>query len=215
MVLGCIIPEYGFIPADDNIMEYLQRAAVRVCPKLLITDMVSEASHFLQEIGVPVLYIDSGQFPAEVYPAEIPGNTFFNANCFFSPYRSGWDQGNAVALIEKNSVFDMPPTEGFADLRFYSMIQGTNPIQVSNAIKIFELTDTQIPFKLIQKIKAVESDNKADTVYVEKLHRKTAKLCAYYMEGQYKQTHAAVTSLHFFLGSVRPVHAEQNYKKTA
>lgn len=77
-------------------------------PSLVICDKMDDVSDKLIKSGVPVLFVDNGNFDKELYPEVIPGNSFFDLNRFYAPFRTSWDEGNAATL--RNLYFRIATT---------------------------------------------------------------------------------------------------------
>lgn len=197
ILLGCVIPEYGFVPSDDKLKNYIDDAMKKSKPDLLICDRIDEVSELFTKCGVPVLYIDNGGFDNNLYPDEIPGNTFFDLNTFYAPFRAGWDEGNCTTVID-GELFNQPENDGWADLRYYSCIQGKEPILRNKIIEKLGLTDINNSIRLIQRIKNKEEVTKNSTVYFEKMQTKKINDCVYYIDGKVNGTKTAVAAMKLF-----------------
>ncbi len=197
VLLGCVIPEYGFVPSDDKLMDYIDAAAEKMKPTLVICDRITEVSKHMTALGIPVLYIDNGGSENKLYPDEIPGNTFFDLNRFYAPFRSGWDEGNCATILEGELFMDNSD-EDFADFRYYSSIQGTMPLMKEEAVKELNITEIGNVLHLIQRVKNKQKVSKNSTVYFEKMQTKKINSCVYYLDGKACGTKVALTSMKFF-----------------
>lgn len=197
ILMGCVIPEYGFMPSDDKLADYIDSAIKKSKPDLIICDCINEISEYFGKCGVPVLYIDSGVFDDALYPDEIPGNTFFDFNTFYAPFRAGWDEGNCATLID-GDLFNHPQNDGWADLRYYACIQGKKPILRNKIIEKLNLTDINNCIRVIQRIKNKEKVTKNLTVYFEKMQTKKINDCIYYIDGKTNGTKTAVAAMKLF-----------------
>lgn len=195
ILTGCVIPEYGFIPSDDKIMDYIAAALNKLKPSLVICDRMDEVSDKLIAAGVPVLFIDSGAFDSTLYPEVIPGNSFFDLNRFYAPFRTSWDEGNSATLID-GELFD--GCEDFADLRWYSCIEDSTALLRSRVIERLGLTDIENSVRLIQRVKDKVKVSKNSTVYFEKTQKKCINDCVYYIDGRSKGVRTAVASMNLF-----------------
>lgn len=195
VVLGCVIPEYGFIPSDDKLLNYIDMAAEKMKPSLVICDSITDISKHISELGIPVLYMDNGNSKEELYPDTIPGNTFFDLNAFYAPFRAGWDEGNCATILE-GDLFK--GSEDFADLRYYACIQGTMPLMRSELVNELNLSNINNTIHLIQRVKNKQKVAKNSTVYFEKMQSKKINSCVYYIDGEVNGVKTAVTSMKLF-----------------
>lgn len=197
ILLGCVIPEYGFIPTDEKIMDYLENSLKKRKPSLIICDKIDHISKFLSENGVPVLYIDSGNFSEELYPEKIPDHSFFDLGTFYTPFRAGWDEGNCATVL-CGELFNEPKNDGFADLRYYASIQGSRGLFREKIIHILGLNNIKNTFHLIQKVKNRQLIQENASVYFERMQSKKINDLVYYVDGKVKETNTAVCSLNLF-----------------
>lgn len=195
ILTGCIIPEYGFIPTDEKILNYIDIAIEKMKPSLVICDKMDDVSDKLIKAGIPVLFVDNGNFDKEFYPEVIPANSFFDLNRFYAPFRTSWDEGNAATLIDGEMFADC---EDFADLRWYSAIEDSIGLLRDKVIDALNLTDNKNTVRLVQRIKNKQKISKNSTVYFEKMQKRCINDCVYYMDGKSQGTKIAVTSLNLF-----------------
>lgn len=195
ILTGCVIPEYGFIPEDGKITDYIDIAIEKMKPSLVICDKMDDVSDKLIKSGVPVLFVDNGNFDKELYPEVIPGNSFFDLNRFYAPFRTSWDEGNAATLIDGAMFGDC---DDFADLRWYSAIEDSIGLMREKVIERLDLTDTKNTVRLVQRIKNKKKISKNSTVYFEKMQKRCINDCIYYTDGKSNGTKVAVTSLNLF-----------------
>lgn len=195
ILTGCVIPEYGFMPSDDKILDYMDIAARKMKPSLVICDQMDEVSDKLTSYGIPVLYIDSGNFPKELYPEIIPGNSFYDLNRFYAPFRTSWDEGNSATLIDGDIFGDV---EDFADLRWYSCIEDSIALLKNKLTERLGIEKTENSIRLIQRIKDKVKISKNSTVYFEKTQKRCINECVYYIDGKVGDTRVAVVTMNLF-----------------
>lgn len=195
ILTGCVIPEYGFMPSDDKILDYIDIAAEKMKPSLVICDKMDEVSDKLTAFGIPILYIDSGNFDKELYPETIPGNSFYDLNRFYTPFRTSWDEGNSATLID-GDIFG--ECEDFADLRWYSCIEDSIALLKNKVTERLRLEKTENSLRLIQRIKDKVKVSKNSTVYFEKTQKRCINECVYYIDGKAGNTKVAVLSMNLF-----------------
>ena len=195
ILTGCIIPEYGFMISDDKIMDYIDIAINKMKPDLVICDKADGVSEKLIKSGIPVLFIDTGSFPEEFYPDIIPGNSFFDLNRFYAPFRTSWDEGNSATLID-GKIFS--ECGDFADLRWYSAVEDSTGLLKKEVIRKIGFTETENSVRLIQRVKDKVKVTKNSTVYFEKTQKKRINECIYYLDGKIGKTKAAIASLNLF-----------------
>lgn len=195
ILTGCIIPEYGFMITDKKIMDYIDIAINKMKPDLVICDKVDKVSNKLIKSGIPVLFIDSGNFPKNFYPDVMPGNSFFDLNRFYAPFRTSWDEGNCATLIDGEMFSEC---DDFADLRWYSAIEDSTGLLKKEVIKKMGFTETDNSVRLIQRVKDKVKVTKNSTVYFEKTQKKRINECIYYLDGKIRNTKAAIVSLNLF-----------------
>lgn len=87
------------------------------------------------ESGGRVLLFASPNLPAGMLAEDPdgidrPGNLRYNVYEFFTPFRTGWDHGNAATIIAEHSVMRNIPYEAFCDLQFFELIHGSAPFRV-------------------------------------------------------------------------------------
>ena len=197
VVLGCVIPEYGFNPTEENIGEYLALTLKKRKPAFMVTDMFDDVAKKMIENEVPVFFIDSGNFPESFYPERIPANAqFFDLNDFYSPFRSGWDEGNVATIIKGNTPFSKD--DYYADLRYFEMVDGAMPLSTNDVISEIGLSDADVQFRLIQKIKDKAKTTQNVSVYFEKIQKKKINDCFYFLKATAGKTPVMISSCNFF-----------------
>jgi len=199
VVLGCVIPEYGFNPTEDNIVGYLELTLKKRKPSFMITDMFDDVAKIMLENGVPVFFIDSGNFPESFYPEKIPANAhFFDLNNFYAPFRSGWDEGNVATIIKGNTCLCEEKEDTYADLRYFDMTDGAMPLLTKSVITEMGIKNPEVQFRLIQKIKDKSKTTKNISVYFEKIQKKKVNDCFYFMKGTINKTPVIISSCNYF-----------------
>lgn len=199
VVLGCVIPECGFEPSDDKIKLYIENAFKKRKPSFMITDVYDETAEIMIKNNIPVFFIDSGNFPKSFYPEKIPANNkFFDLNTFYTPFRSGWDEGNAATIIKANSYFCENQEDTYGDLRYFEMIDGSMPLLTKEVIKACDIKETDVQFRVIQKIKDMEKVEGNISVYFEKIQPKKINDCFYFIKGKINNTPCIISSCNFF-----------------
>ncbi len=196
MLLGCEIPEYGFVPSDEKLPEYLPAALRKGRPDALICDRIDDTARAFLRAGVPVLFLDSGEFPAEVYAGAKPEKAWFSCNTFFAPFRSSWEEGNCATVLE-GSLLRGNAEESYADVRWYSAVEGARPLLREALLKRLPLADTQNVFRVFRRVKK-RPKSKKEPVYFAEMQKKQLEDCVYYMDGRVEGTKTAVTSLRLF-----------------
>lgn len=196
VTLGCVIPEYNFDPTDDKIAFYIDGALNKTAPKLYITDKYDDTAMKMLESGVNVLILDDGKLKENCYPKAFPENTFFDLNRFYTPFRTGWDEGNAATVIKKDSIFYETEKCEFADLRFFGMTENSLPLNTEEFYKYAEISDYEDYFCVIQRLK--QNSGSSETVYFEKMNSRIAKKYSYFSTGEKNGATLCVTSLNFF-----------------
>lgn len=196
VTLGCVIPEYNFDPTDDKIAFYIDGALIKNTPALYITDKYDDTAMKMLESGVSVLILDDGKLKENCYPKAFPKNTFFDLNRFYTPFRTGWDEGNAATVIKKDSIFYETEKCEFADLRFFGMTENSLPLNTEEFYKYAEISDYEDYFCVIQRLK--QNSGSSETVYFEKMNSRIAKKYSYFSIGEKTGAKLCVTSLNFF-----------------
>lgn len=106
--------------------------ALRLMPSVVLSDQWDESTISCYEAGVPVLLIDTGHLPEGWITPELePGQSAHDSSRFYSSFRAGWDRGNLATIIEPSPLLDGYTHDGFCDLDFYAMIQGSRSMQPS------------------------------------------------------------------------------------
>ena len=196
MVLGCEIPEYGFMPSDAKLPVYLTAAMEKRKPDVLICDRIDDVSNAFLQAGVPVFFLESGEFPEEVYAGTKPENAWFSTNTFFAPFRSSWEEGNCATVLE-GSLLRRGAQDSCADLRWYRCIEGAKPLLREPLLQKLPLTDIQNVFRVFRRVKKqLKSGN--EPVYFAEMQKKQIEDCVYYMDGKVAGTKAAIVSLRLF-----------------
>lgn len=112
--------------------ERMTDTALRMSPTVLLGDRWDEQTRACYEAGIPVLLVDTGRLPEEwIVPELEQGLGAKDSSRFYSSFRAGWDRGNLATIIEHSPLLDGYMHEGFCDLDFYAMIQGSRSMQPS------------------------------------------------------------------------------------
>lgn len=194
VLLGCEIPEYGFEPSDGKIPTYLEWALKKCPPEIIIADQLDGIVHTFLKWGVPVLMVDNGRFPPEVYAASKPDNAFFSCNRFYAPFRSSWEEGNGATVLE-GELFGNDL--GFADLRYFSCIEGALPLLREQTLEHLGMQESGNALRLFRRVKHSRKSEE-EPIYFAQMNRKELENCIYYMDGICEGTSLAITTLNLF-----------------
>lgn len=139
---------------------------------LLIADRWTHHVEQWLQLGKNVLLLDNEHFPEDWYPdptgenapakdhmpddeaerSEIrPPRKIYDQNRFFAPFRSGWDQGNLGTIITEHPALAGFPHDGFCDLQFFTMIQGSRALEIEPVAARCDATAVTVPIRLIAK----------------------------------------------------------------
>lgn len=194
VLLGCEIPEYAFEPSDDKLPDYLERTLKKCLPEIAIVDQIDDVMRIFLKWGIPVLLLDSGRFPTEVYAILKPDNAFFSCNRFYAPFRSSWEEGNGATVLE-GALFEN--NLGFADLRYFSCIEGALPLVRTQTLKRLDMGESGDSLRLFRRIKPT-GKRKDEPIYFAQMNRKELQDCVYYVDGMCGTTPMAITTLNLF-----------------
>jgi hypothetical protein len=106
-------------------------------PAALIADRWSEALAAYVDRGGSALLIDTGHFPENWYAPRLASDKAYGADIqydiftLFSPFRTGWDHGNAATVIETHPALTGFPHAGFCDLQCFAMVQGARTLRTA------------------------------------------------------------------------------------
>ena len=105
---------------------------------LIIANVYDDVIKECIEKGCKVLLIDSESLPEEwMVPPVRKELGERDASRFFSSFRTGWDKGNLVTLVEADPLLGSFPQDGFCDLHFYDMVQSARVLQKEKVEDIF------------------------------------------------------------------------------
>lgn len=194
LLLGCEIPEYGFEPTDEKLASYLECALHKHRPEVVISDRMDGTTDCFLKQGVPVLFVDDGGFPAELYAPRRPEGAFFTCNTFYSPFRSSWEEGNGATVLD-SELFD--GEQGFADLRYFECIEGAMPLLRRQTLDRLGMEKERGALRLFRRVKRQRKTEK-EPIYFARTNEKELQDCVYYLDGAVNGTPLAVTSLHLF-----------------
>lgn|GEM_PF-3382801 len=100
---------------------------------VLISERWTDRVELWLREGGNVLLLDTERLPEPWYPQ--PTGEGEPARCdqnrLFAPFRTGWDQGNAATIVGDHPALGDFPHEGFCDLQFFAMIQGSRPLNTA------------------------------------------------------------------------------------
>lgn len=193
ILVGCEIPEYGFVPGDEKLEAYLEPAMEKGRPELLVTDRMDTVTESFLKRGVPVLILDGGCLPEELYAPRKPDGAFFTCNTFFAPFRSSWEEGNGATVLD-GRLFD---GDGFADLRYYACIEGAMPLLRAETVQSLGLEQEGDALRIFRRVKR-QRKTQDEPIYFAQMNQKELQDCVYYLDGTAKDTPLAITTLDLF-----------------
>ncbi|MBD3419778.1 MAG: hypothetical protein GF398_06655 [Chitinivibrionales bacterium] len=153
---------------------------------ILVTDSFNDYAREWSYAGKNLLYLDTGNFPANWYPGPMLGVTALQCEArdvskLYAPFRSTQDQGPVTTLIDKAECLGDMPHDGFCDLQFYGMIQDGRPFMTQ---KVFgdEAIKRSVIIRSICKLHAKDLGphglRTEDRAYLVEGERNGAKLLA-------------------------------------
>jgi len=101
-------------------------------PTAVIADRWTDALRDYTAAGGTVLLLDTGHFPAPWYAPADDRDRGYDLFAQFTPFRAGWDHGNAATVIEDHPSMGDFPHEGFCDLQCFAMVQGAKTLRVAH-----------------------------------------------------------------------------------
>ena len=109
----------------------------RIGHAVLVADRWTEAVDLWLQGGLGVLLLDTEKLPAAWYPDPTGEGQpdKHDQNRFFTPFRTGWDQGNAATIVSDHPAIGHMPHEGFCDLQFYAMVQGARALRTAAVLE--------------------------------------------------------------------------------
>lgn len=120
-------------PSGRETADYLSACP----PATVVADHWSGDLPAYVEGGGTVLLFDNGRFPEAWYAPRLASDKAYGAEIaydmftMFSPFRAGWDHGNAATLFEDHSVLSGFPQDGYCDLQCFCMVQGARALRVA------------------------------------------------------------------------------------
>lgn len=91
----------------------------------IIADQWTDDLNQYVKRGGTVLLFDRSFLPDEWYAKDKEQGEDYSIYRLYTPFRTGWDHGNAATIIQKHPVLKDFPNEGWCDLQFYEMIEGS------------------------------------------------------------------------------------------
>ena len=145
---------YGVLVWSKDKDEYnIGRYLSEYTPTAVISDEWKIEHEEYVRSGGTLFLMDTGHFPESWYANNLGyDDKGYDIFSMFAPFRSGWDHGNAATILEEHALLGDFPNEGFCSLQCFSMIQGAQPLRVTElpgevkpVIRVIPIWNTQGP----------------------------------------------------------------------
>jgi hypothetical protein len=124
-------------------------------PALIVTDHLGGSAAVAREIGIGLVFIDTGNFPVTWYPQPSP-DLSHDVFRMYVPFRAGWDQGNVATVIEDSPILDGVPHPGWCDLLWFHSIHGAATLRTA-AIAADLQSEVHPVIRAVPKLKPAKS----------------------------------------------------------